>query len=221
MRPRIAPSILSADFSRLAEEIREVEAGGADLIHLDIMDGHFVPNLTFGPPVVRWLGRHATVPLDAHLMVTDPDALLPGLVEAGVARIAVHAETCPHLHRTLASIREAGVIPGLALNPATPLVHAEEAAPWIDFVLIMSVDPGFGGQTFIPESLSRIERLRASLGETGIELAVDGGVTPETAPALAAAGVTTFIAGSAVFGASDRARAIRAIRSAALHGDQA
>jgi ribulose-phosphate 3-epimerase len=215
---RIAPSLLSADFSALRSEVEEVERGGADLIHLDIMDGNFVPNLTFGPPVVAALAPHCRVPLDAHLMVTDPDPLIPALAAAGVARIAVHVEACTHLHRTLAAIRSHGIAAGVALNPATPLCYAAEVQAWIDFVLVMTVNPGFGGQDFIPEGCARIRRLTDSCGRRPLDLTVDGGVGIANAGSLAAAGATTLVAGSAVFGVADRAGAIAALRAAAEEG---
>ena len=220
MNLKIAPSLLSADFAHLAAEIAEVEAGGADLLHLDLMDGHFVPNLTFGPPVIAALARYATIGLDAHLMVTDPDVLVPQLAAAGVQRTAVHVETCSHLHRTLAGIRDTGMEAGVAVNPATPLTTLDEILEDIDFVLMMSVNPGFGGQAFIPSSLDKIRRLAHLIGDRGVDISVDGGVDPTTAGPLVAAGATTLIAGSAVFGTPDRAQALTALREAAQRGNE-
>jgi ribulose-phosphate 3-epimerase len=215
MTIRIAPSLLSADFSKLASEVEEVQRAGADLLHLDLMDGHFVPNLTFGPMVVDWLAPHTSIPLDAHLMVTDPDALLEPLANSGVKRVAVHVETCTHLHRTLAAIRELGMEAGVAINPATSLALLADAVCWLDFVLMMSVNPGFGGQRFIPETRQKITRLREMPGGDTPDITVDGGVGPDNARDLVRAGATTLVAGSSVFGDTDRARALSKLRRAA------
>jgi ribulose-phosphate 3-epimerase len=184
------------------------------------MDGHFVPNLTFGPPVIKALARSATVPLDAHLMVTDPDPMIPELEAAGVQRTAVHVETCTHLHRTLATVREAGMEPGVAINPATSLAVIQEVLTEVEFVLVMSVNPGFGGQAFIPSTLDKIRRLCAMAGDQNLDISVDGGVDPDTAGPLVAAGATTLIAGSAVFGTDDRRRALDALRESARQGNE-
>jgi ribulose-phosphate 3-epimerase len=220
MNIRLAPSLLSADFSRLADEVAEIERGGADLLHLDIMDGHFVPNLTFGPPVVRSIASHSKIALDAHLMVSDPDDFIDDLIAAPVARIAVHVEVCDHLQRTLENIRTSGVEAGIAINPASALSQLEDALPWADFILIMSVNPGFGGQDFIPETLDKISRLRQMTAGRPLDIAVDGGVCLENVAALANAGATTLIAGSAIFGRRDRAAAIAEMRQAATNGGE-
>jgi len=202
MTVRIAPSILSADFARLGEQVQEAQAGGADWIHVDVMDGRFVPNLTIGPPVVRALRPLTTLPLDVHLMIERPELLIPDFIRAGADRITVHVETCPHLHRTIQQIRELGVKPGVTLNPATPLSALEEILPHVDLVLIMSVNPGFGGQSYLPGSTVRIARLRQMLDErglAGVELEVDGGITADNAAEAAAAGATVLVAGSAIY----------------------
>ncbi len=202
----LAPSILSADFSRLGEQVRQVEQAGADLLHLDLMDGHFVPNLTFGPLVVRALRPVTRLPFYAHLMVESPEWLLEPLAEAGVQALLVHPEACRHLHRVVARIHELGCRAGAALNPSTPLTVLEEILPDLDVVLLMTVNPGFGGQAFIPGAVDKIARLRRILGERGLErleLAVDGGIDESTAPAVVKAGANVLVAGAAVFAASD------------------
>ncbi len=215
---KIAPSILSADFARLGEAVAEAEAAGADYIHVDVMDGHFVPNITIGPVVVQAVRRVTALPLDVHLMITAPERYLAAFAEAGADYLTVHVETCPHLHRTLQQIRELGCRAGVALNPATPPLLISEVLSTVDLVLVMTVNPGFGGQRLIAEMVEKVRRVRAMLDEHGAaaELEVDGGIDAETAPYVVAAGAEVLVAGSAVFGASEGvAGAIAAIRQAA------
>ena len=213
----IAPSVLSADFSDLASDVRKAEQGGADLLPLDVMDGHFVPNITFGPLVVRAIRKVATVPLDVHLMIEDPDRYVEAFVDAGAARIAVHAEVLPHLHRTIHLIKKLGALAGVALNPSTPISAIEEVTGDLDYVLVMSVNPGFGGQTFIPRSESKLRAVRQLLDRDGSRapIAVDGGIEASNAGRVVAAGAAILIAGQSVFGQPDPARAIRELRAAA------
>ncbi len=200
---KIAPSILSADFTRLGECIAEAEAGGADWIHVDVMDGHFVPNITIGPLVVEAARRASQLPLDVHLMIENPDLYLADFVSAGADRLTVHQEVCPHLHSTVQRIRELGARPGVAVNPATPVETLSEILQFIDLALVMTVNPGFGGQRFIPELLHKVARLVSEAqarGLAALEIEVDGGIDINTAPAAASAGATVLVAGSAVFG---------------------
>lgn len=212
----LAPSLLSADFVRLAEEIARVEAAGADWLHLDIMDGHFVPNLTFGPPVVAAIRKISKLPLDVHLMVSNPAALVEQFAEAGADYLTVHVETEPHLHRLVNRIRELGVKPAVTLNPATSVDLLDEILSEVDMVLVMSVNPGFGGQKFIPASLDKIRRLRQKLKrlDRQVLIEVDGGVNQVTAPQLIEAGVDVLVAGSAVFGSADMKTTIAALKQA-------
>jgi ribulose-phosphate 3-epimerase len=214
---RIAPSILAADFGRLADEVRAVERAGADWIHVDVMDGHFVPNLTLGPVVVEALRAATRLPLDVHLMIEEPERSLEAYVRAGADRVGVHVETCPHLHRTLAQIREAGAKACVVLNPATPAIAVRPVLGDVDQVLVMSVNPGFGGQKFIPAVLGKLERLRQWIrdAELTVELEVDGGIGAGTVGAAARAGANVFVAGTAVFRASDYAAAIADLRKEA------
>ena len=216
---RIAPSILSADFARLAEEMRAVEAAGADLIHIDVMDGRFVPNLTVGPVVVEAARTVTRLPLDVHLMIVEPERLIPDFIAAGSDYLTVHVETCPHLHRTLQMIKERGVKAGVTLNPSTPLGAIEPILADADLLLIMSVNPGFGGQRFIPQALEKVRRARSLIDAQGlaVELEVDGGVKVDNMKELAAAGATIFVAGSAIFGSKDYKETIRQMRQAAGH----
>ena len=222
MSVRLAPSILSADFAWLARDIAAAEDGGADLLHVDVMDGHFVPNLTLGPPVIRAVKRVARVPLDVHLMIANPDPYLKAYVDAGASMLSVHAEVLPHLHRTVAAIKELGAKAGVVLNPSTPVSVLENVAGDVDFVLVMSVNPGFGGQRFIPRTLDKIRAVRAMLDAagTGAFVEVDGGVDLTTIGPVVEAGATVLVAGHAVFGQPDAAAAVRSLRAAAeaVHG---
>jgi ribulose-phosphate 3-epimerase len=214
----IAPSILSADFAALGEAVAAVERGGADLIHVDVMDGHFVPNLTVGPAVVRSLKRVTRLPLDVHLMITDPDRYIEAFRDAGASMMSVHVEVLPHLHRTVQAIKALRAKAGVVLNPSTPVTALEQIAGDVDFVLVMSVDPGFGGQTFIPRSESKVREIRALLdraGKTAAPVAIDGGIDLTTAPRVAAAGARILVAGSAIFHSQDPERATRDLKAAA------
>jgi ribulose-phosphate 3-epimerase len=203
-RIQIAPSILAADFARLGEQIAAAEQAGADWIHVDVMDGHFVPNLTLGPAVAAAARRSTRLPLDVHLMIERPENFVDAFADAGVNSITVHVEVSPHLHRTVQAIHERGLRAGVALNPATPVESLEEILPFADLVLVMTVNPGFGGQSYIPTMTRKIERVRAMLDESGrdeVLLEVDGGIDPDTAPEVARAGATLLVAGSAIFNA--------------------
>jgi ribulose-phosphate 3-epimerase len=217
MNIRLAPSILSADFAKLGADIAAAERGGADLIHVDVMDGHFVPNITIGPPVVRAIKRVATVPLDVHLMIEDPDRYIDDFVDAGAAMVSVHVEVLPHLHRTVAYIKKRGAQAGVVLNPSTPVVAIENVAADVDFVLVMSVNPGFGGQSFIPRSLDKIRAVRAMLDGVGnaAPIEVDGGIDMNTVAHVVGAGAELLVAGQAVFGGREPETAARALKDAA------
>ena len=213
---KIAPSILSADFCRLGEEVRAVEEAGADWIHVDVMDGHFVPNLTIGPPVIEAVRKVTQLPLDVHLMIEEPDRYIRDFAQAGADLLSVHVEGNPHLHRTVQLIRDQGVSPAVVLNPATTVFALDEIIEHVDMVLLMSVNPGFGGQEFIRQVLSKIELVRQTLNQSGVEMEVqvDGGVKPDNAGAIKDAGASVLVAGSAIFGSDDYARAIKALREA-------
>ncbi len=210
----VAPSLLAADFSRLGEEVRAIAAAGADWLHLDIMDGHFVPNISFGSGLVKALRRHCALPFDVHLMIAPADPYLAAFAEAGADLITLHPEAGPHLHRSLQTIRALGKRGGVVLNPGTPAAAVEPVLDLCDLILVMTVNPGFGGQSFIPSMLPKIAALRAMIDATGrdIRLEVDGGVTPATAPAIIEAGADVLVAGTAVFGAPDYAAAVAALR---------
>ncbi len=214
-RIQIAPSILSADFGRLAEEVKAIETAGADWVHVDVMDGRFVPNITIGPVVIAAVKRATKLPLDVHLMIVEPEKYIVDFAQAGAATITVHQETCPHLHRTLQQIRAAGARPSVVLNPSTPLSAIEEVLGDVAQVLLMSVNPGFGGQKFIPETVDKVRRLRAMLDARGlstVDIEVDGGINPETAKRVVEAGANVLVAGNAIFTTADYAAAIQALR---------
>ena len=214
--PVIAPSILSADFARLAEAVQIVEAAGADWIHVDVMDGHFVPNLTVGPPIVAALRKVTSLTLDVHLMMTNPDAFIPEFVDAGADLLTVHVEACPHLHRTIQSIKERQIKAGVSLNPATSVTTIEEILGDVDLVLVMSVNPGFGGQQFISSSLDKVRRIRTMMtnSRSSAHLEVDGGVNLANVASVIHAGATVLVAGSAIFGSKNIPETIRQMRTA-------
>ena len=211
---KIAPSILSADFTKLGQEVKEVEQAGADYIHIDVMDGHFVPNITVGPMIVKAVRRVTKLPLDVHLMISNPDQYIDDFVQAGAHMITVHVEAVNHLHSSIQLIRKAGVRPAVSLNPATPLQMIEHIIDDLGMVLLMTVNPGFGGQEFIPEVIPKIERLREMIRKKGldIEIEVDGGINAETINLVSSAGADVFVAGSAIFGSDDYARTIAIMR---------
>jgi ribulose-phosphate 3-epimerase len=214
----IAPSILSADFARLGAEIEAAERGGATIVHVDVMDGHFVPNITIGLPVVRSLARATRLPLDAHLMIEEPGRYAEQFADAGAAMVSVHVEADPHLHRTLAGIRKQGAKAGVVLNPATPVAALEEAIEFADYVLVMSVNPGFGGQQFIRAATGKVRRLKRLIDERGLatRIEIDGGIDRETIAEVAAAGAEIMVAGTAVFGQGDPERAVRELLAASV-----
>lgn len=214
----IAPSLLSADFSRLNEEISAVKRGGATVLHVDVMDGHFVPNLTVGLPVVKSLARATDLPIDAHLMISEPGRYAQQFVEAGARMVSVHVEADAHLHRTLSAIKAAGAQAGVVLNPATPIESLGEALPFADYVLVMSVNPGFGGQKFIATSVDKVRRLRRMIEERKLEtrIEIDGGIDLENIASVVAAGAEIIVAGSAIFGAADPEAAVRQLREATV-----
>jgi ribulose-phosphate 3-epimerase len=213
---KIAPSILSANFAHLEREIAAVERGGADLIHVDVMDGHFVPNITIGVPVVKAIKKVATRPLDVHLMIEDPDRYVDDFVAAGADMLSVHVEVLPHLHRTIGFIKSRGIKAGVVVNPSTPVSSIEEIAGDVDYVLVMSVNPGFGGQAFIPHSVDKVRRVRDLLRrvESRAPIEIDGGIDTENAAEVVAAGASILVAGSAIFGTPDPEAATRALRAA-------
>ena len=217
MTVKIAPSILSADFAALGRDVAAVERGGADLIHVDVMDGHFVPNITIGPPVVRALKRVATRPLDVHLMIEEPDRYIEAFVEAGAAMVSVHVEAVPHLQRTLSLIRRLGAKAGAVLNPSTPARALEDVAQDLDFVLVMSVNPGFGGQSFLPHSIEKLKRVRRILSDAhvNVPIEIDGGIDASNIASVVMAGASIIVAGNAIFGSHDPEGATRTLRDAA------
>lgn len=211
---KIAPSILSADFSRLGEEIRAAEKAGADMIHVDVMDGHFVPNITIGPPVIKSIRKIASVPLDVHLMIDDPDKYIKAFADSGADILTVHEEASVHLHRTLQNIKECGVKPAVSINPATPVGHLDIVLPYVDIVLLMSVNPGFGGQEFIPEVLNKIEKLKdiVTARHLDVDIEVDGGVNINNVAGVVSAGADIVVMGSAFYNSKDYAETVEIVR---------